>query len=183
MFVMPNGSVLSYRGQTPQIGRGTLVASGAYLIGDLITGVDCSFWFNTVVRADCNYIRIGDRTNVQDGTVIHVTNKTGPTIIGNDVTIGHNATIHACTIKDKVLIGMDATILDGAVIPSLCYVGAGSLVPPNKTYPEGMLIMGSPAKAVRPLTEQEIRYLDISVENYLHYKEGYYPHSTKHHED
>jgi carbonic anhydrase/acetyltransferase-like protein (isoleucine patch superfamily) len=158
----------------PQLGRDVFLASGAYLIGDLIVGDQSSFWFNTTVRADCNFIRIGARTNVQDGTVIHVTYKDGPTIIGNDVTIGHNATLHACTIADKVLVGMNATILDGATISTNSYVGAGSLVTPGKTFPPGSLIVGSPAKVVRPLTEKEIAYLDISVANYLHYAEGYY---------
>lgn len=173
MLFMPNSGVISYRGKTPMLGKEVFLASGAYLIGDLIVGDQSSFWFNTTVRADCNFIRIGHRTNVQDGTVIHVTYKDGPTRIGNDVTIGHNATLHACTIEDKVLVGMNATILDGAVISSNSYVGAGSLVTPGKKFPPGVLIVGAPAKVQRPLSDEEIKYLDISVANYIHYAEGY----------
>jgi carbonic anhydrase/acetyltransferase-like protein (isoleucine patch superfamily) len=173
MFLMNHAGIYSYRNHTPKFGSNPFLASGAYLIGDLIVGDDCSFWFNVTVRADCNYIRIGNRTNVQDGSVIHVTYKDGPTIIGDDVTIGHNATLHACTIANKVLIGMNATILDGASISERSYVGAGSLVTPGKTFPPGVLIVGSPAKVVRDLTAKEIEYLDISVKNYLMYKQGY----------
>src|SRR5690606_10210173 len=112
MYAMPGSVILPYRGTRPKLGHGVVLASGAHLIGDLIVGDEASFWFNTVVRADCNYIRIGQRTNVQDGTVIHVTNGDAPTEIGDDVTIGHNATIHGCTIKSGSLIGMGAVILD-----------------------------------------------------------------------
>jgi len=174
MYVMPQASILPYEGKSPVVGKNSFLANGAHLIGDLIAGEDCSFWFNTVVRADCNYIRIGDRTNVQDGTVIHVTNGTGPTFIGSDVTIGHQATIHACTIKDMILIGMNATILDGAVINNRSFVAAGSVITPGKEFPEGSMIMGAPAKAVRELTEKEVKFLEISRDNYLHYKKGYY---------
>jgi gamma-carbonic anhydrase len=173
MNIMPNASILPYKGVLPTIGKNSFLASGAHLIGDFICGEDCSFWFNTVVRADCNFIRMGDRTNVQDGTVIHVTNGTGPTYIGSDVTIGHNATLHACTIHDKVLIGMGAVVLDGAVISSYSYVAAGALVSPGKTFPEGVLIKGNPATVARELTEKERAYLKTSIEYYLEYKSNY----------
>ncbi len=173
MLVMDGASLVSYQGKSPQLGANTLVAAGARLIGDLIAGDDCSFWFNVVVRGDCNYIRIGARTNVQDNTVIHVTHTTGPTHIGANVTIGHSAVIHACTIGDNSLIGMGAVILDGAVIPENSFVAAGALVTPGKKYPSGHLIKGSPAVAARPLTEQELDGIKSSVEHYLEYKSNY----------
>lgn len=170
---MPLASITSWNGKVPKLGEGVFLANGAHLSGDLVVGDGSSFWFNTTVRADANFIRIGARTNVQDGTVIHVTYATGPTHIGNEVTIGHNATIHACTIHDHVLVGMGAVILDGAVIRSNSYIGAGSIVPPNKEYPEGVLILGSPAKVVRDLRQSEIDYLKKSVEHYQAYAAGF----------
>jgi len=173
--VMNGGSVIPYHGVMPQIGAGSLVASGAHVIGDVIAGVDVSFWFNTVVRGDCNYIRIGDRTNIQDGTVIHVTHTTAPTIIGKNVTIGHSAVIHGCTIEDRCLIGMGAVLLDGAIIRTGSVVAAGTVVPPGKDFPAGSLILGNPGKPVRTLRDVEIRMLDDSIQNYLEYKRGYCP--------
>jgi len=170
---MPQATLTVYRGVAPRLGRGCFLAAGAHLIGDLIAGDDTSFWFNTVVRADCNFIRIGARTNVQDGTVIHVTQGSGPTSIGSDVTIGHSAVIHACTIKDLVLIGMGAIVLDGAVIHSNSLVAAGALVSPGKEFPEGVLIKGAPAQVARDLNAKELAYLKTSVQYYLEYKNGY----------
>ena len=173
MWQMPGSSIITYKGKTPQLGKDCFLASGAHLIGDLVVGKDSSFWFNTVVRADCNYIRIGERTNVQDGTVIHVTQFKGPTHIGNDVTIGHGAIIHACTIGDLCLIGMGAVLLDGARIANKSMVAAGSIVSPGKEYPEGVLIKGAPAKVARDLSAEELKYLTTSVEYYIDYKSHY----------
>jgi carbonic anhydrase/acetyltransferase-like protein (isoleucine patch superfamily) len=173
MHAMAGSSITPFKGIHPIIGKDCFLANGAHLIGDLVVGEESSFWFNTVVRADCNFIRIGKRTNVQDGTVIHVTSGTGPTVIGNDVTIGHSAVIHACTIEDLVLIGMGSIILDGARIRSNSLVAAGSVVTPGKEFPEGVLIKGSPAVVARPLTPQESAYLKKSVEYYLEYARGY----------
>ncbi len=173
MKQMTGSTVTPYGGHTPKIGQDCFLASGAHLIGDLEVGEACSFWFNTVVRADCNIIRIGDRVNVQDGTVIHVTAGTGPTHIGSNVTIGHSAIIHACTIADDVLVGMGATILDGAQISSNCFVAANALVPPGRDYPEGKMIMGSPAKAIRDVTDEELRYIRESAIHYVEYALGY----------
>jgi len=175
MYAMPQSVILPYHGVEPKFGKGSFLAAGACVIGDVIAGEDTSFWFNTVVRGDCQIIRIGDRTNVQDGTVIHVTNGKGPTHIGSDVTIGHGAVIHACTIADRCLIGMGSIILDNVKVGTNCFVGAGALLPPGKEYPPGSLIVGSPAKVVRPLTEKELAFLGESVENYLAYKKGYMP--------
>jgi len=172
-FQMPGSYIHSYAGQTPRLGRNVFLASSAQLIGDLEAGDDCSFWFNTTTRADCNRVRMGARVNVQDNTVIHVTHKTGPTTIGSDVTIGHGAVIHACTIGNFCLIGMGAIILDGAIIPDYSFVAAGALVSPGKTFPSGMLIKGSPAVAARPLRDEERQAIRDSVKNYLDYKRKY----------
>lgn len=173
MYQMRGSNILPYKIIKPTFGKGCFVAPGAQLIGDLIAGDDVSFWFNTVVRADCNSIRIGNKTNIQDCAVIHVTNGTGPTTIGSDVTIGHSAVLHACTIDDLVLIGMGSIILDGARVQSKSIVAAGSVLPPGREYPSGVLIMGSPAKIIRDLTDEEIKSLGRSVEYYLEYKKNY----------
>ena len=175
MYLMPGASLLPYRGTMPNLGRGTFVAAGAHIIGDVVTGEQANIWFNCTVRGDCNLIRIGARTNIQDNSVVHVTHGSGPTHIGADVTIGHGAIIHACTIEDRVLIGMGAVILDGAVIPSNSLVAAGSVVPPGKKYPGGYLLLGSPAKPVRVLTPEEIREIGESVQHYLEYTSHYLP--------
>ena len=163
MYLMPGSTLLPYKGTLPELGKGVFAASGAHLIGDLIVGEESSFWFNTVVRADCCHIRIGARTNVQDGTVIHVTNSKHPTIIGDDVTIGHSAVLHGCEVKNGCLIGMGATVMDGAVIGENCIVAAGALVPPGKVYPPGVLIKGNPAKETRALSEQELQFLKLRL--------------------
>ncbi|MFW7377621.1 MAG: gamma carbonic anhydrase family protein [Oligoflexus sp.] len=178
MYLMPDSSLLPYKGHFPKLGSGVFVASGARLIGDLMIGEESSIWFNVTVRADCHYIRIGKRTNVQDNTVIHVTNSRFPTNIGDDVTIGHSAVLHGCEIKGKTLIGMGAIIMDGVTIPENSIVAAGSLVTPGKSFPEGHLIMGSPAKAVRALTTEESQSLETSIRYYLEYKSHYVPHSS-----
>lgn len=178
MYLMPGSNILPYKGKTPKLADGIFAAAGAQLIGDLEAGEDCGFWFNTVVRADCHYIRIGKRTNVQDGTVIHVTNGQFPTIIGDDVTIGHGAVIHGCTVGNLCLIGMGAIIMDGAEIGDRCIVAAGALVAPGKKYEAGSLIKGSPANAVRSISEKEEEFLKISSERYLEYKKHYVPNHT-----
>jgi carbonic anhydrase/acetyltransferase-like protein (isoleucine patch superfamily) len=174
IYVMSGATISRFGSFSPRISSNSFLANGAHLIGNLQTGVDCSFWFNTVVRADCHQILIGDRVNVQDGTVIHVTGGTGPTSIGSDVTIGHNCTIHACTIEDFCLIGMGSILLDGAVIGRESWVAAGALVTPGKKFPPRSMIMGSPAKAVRELRADEVQAIRDSVKNYLDYKVGYY---------
>ena len=175
MYLMPGSTLLPYRGKTPILGQGVFVASGAHIIGDTEIGEDSSIWFNTVIRGDCNYIRIGKRTNVQDGTVIHVTNSYYPTFIGDDVTIGHGAVLHGCRIGNLCLIGMGATVMDDVTIPDRCLVAAGSLVPPGKSFQPGTLIRGNPAREVRALTDKEISDLERSMRYYLEYKQGYMP--------
>ena len=173
MYQMPNSLVMPWQDHHPQFGKDVFVASGAAVIGQVKLGDQVNVWFNTVIRGDVNTISIGARTNVQDNTTVHVTSKTGPTVIGSDVTIGHNAVIHACTIEDLCLIGMGSTILDGAVIGKQSFVAAGSVVTPGKKMPSGMMIMGSPAKAVRPLTEQELAFLESSARDYVKTAQSY----------
>lgn len=173
MYQMPGASIIPYNNKLPELGSGVFVASGAILIGDLKVGVDSSFWFNTVVRADCNYITIGAQTNVQDGSVIHVTRQLHPTIIGDRVSIGHNVTLHGCRIGNGCLIGTGAIVLDGTVIGENCFVAAGSLVTPHKTFEPNSMIMGSPARRTRPLTKKEQDILQQTPKNYLTYKSSY----------
>lgn len=175
MYLMPGSHVLPYKGIQPTIGKGTFVAAGAQLIGDLIIGEEASIWFNTVIRGDCNFIRIGNRTNVQDGTVIHVTNSTAPTIIGDDVTVGHGAVIHGCTVGRGSLVGMGAILLDHCEVGEQSFVAAGALLAPGKKYPSRSLIKGSPAQVARPLRDEELEQLERSVRYYLEYKSHYMP--------
>jgi len=164
----------------PDIGENSWIAPSADVIGNVTMGRDCSVWFGCVVRGDVHRIEIGERTNIQDMTMIHVTHYKNPdmsdghpTIIGSDVTIGHRVMLHGCTVEDACLIGMSATILDGAVIGRESIVGAGSLVTKNKVFPPRSLIMGSPARAVRTLADEEVRELYASAERYVGFKEDY----------
>jgi len=166
---------------TPKIGKYSWIAPSADVIGDVEIGQDCSIWFGSIIRGDVHFIKIGDRTNIQDLSMIHVTHYKkerelgdgNPTIIGNDVTVGHRVMLHGCTIEDACLIGMSATILDGAVIGKESIVGAGSLVTKNKIFPPRSLIMGSPAKVVRELTNEEVEELYASASRYVTFKNDY----------
>lgn len=165
--------ILPLKGKTPKIGEGSFVAPSADLIGDVKIGKGCSIWFNTTLRGDVMPIVIGDETNIQDNSVIHGTYKKCGAVIGNRVTVGHSVILHGCTIGDKVLIGMGAIIMDQAKIPARSIVGAGSLVTENADFPEGHLILGRPAKAIRPLNEKELAFLDKSADNYIEYMSWY----------
>jgi carbonic anhydrase/acetyltransferase-like protein (isoleucine patch superfamily) len=149
------------------------VATGSHVVGDVWLGEESSVWFNSVLRGDVNYIRVGARTNIQDNSVVHVTFEGQPTIIGNDVTIGHSAIIHACTIHDFALIGMGCTVLDGAEIGEFVLLGAGSLVTQNTKIPSGMKAFGRPAKVVAPLTEEEREGLRFSSAHYVRLAKTY----------
>ncbi|MBM4252649.1 MAG: gamma carbonic anhydrase family protein [Deltaproteobacteria bacterium] len=164
---MPGASILPYGGKQPKLAADVFVASGAHLIGDLEIGAGSSIWFNTVVRGDVHYIRIGERTNIQDNSTVHVTGNKLPCIIGSDITVGHNVLLHACTVEDLCLIGMGAIVLDGAVISRESLVGAGAVVTPGKTFPPRSLIIGSPARVVRSLTEAEVQGLRDSAHAYV----------------
>ncbi len=170
----------SFKGINPTIGKNTWVAPSADVVGDVVCGEDCSIWFGVVVRGDVHHIRIGDRVSIQDLSMVHVTHYKKadksdghPTIIGSDVTIGHKVMLHGCTIEDACLVGMSATILDGAIIGKESIVGAGSLVTKNKVFPPRSLIMGSPAKLVRELSEDEVKELYASASRYVEFKSHY----------
>ena len=165
--------IMDLNGKKPQIGEKTYVAPSADIIGDVRIGKNCSVWFNTTLRGDVMPIVIGDETNIQDNTVIHGTYKKCGAVIGNKVTVGHSVILHGCKIGDLVLIGMGTVIMDQAEIPSRCIVGAGSLVTEGAKFPEGHLILGRPAKAVRPLNEKELAFLPQSAQNYMDYMKWY----------
>jgi len=167
----------------PEPSKSTWIADSADVIGNVTLGDNVSIWFGCVIRGDVHRIKIGDRSNIQDLSMVHVTHYKkedmsdgNPTIIGNDVTVGHRVMLHGCTIKDACLIGMSATILDGSVIGKESIVGAGSLVTKNKKFPPRSLIMGSPAKVVRQLTDAEVQELYDSAKRYVEFKDSYlYP--------
>lgn len=163
----------AYDGKKPRIGQRVFVADNAALIGDVEIGNDCSIWFGTTVRGDVNLIRIGSRTNVQDNCTIHVTHEQWPTVIAEEVTIGHGAIVHGCTVHRGALIGMGSRVLDGAVIGENALVGAGALVPEGMNVPPRTLVVGVPARVKRPLTEDELAKLEQSWRNYVSYKEKY----------
>ena len=172
--------LLRYKEWFPQKAEGVWIAPDATIIGNVEIGKDSSIWFGCVVRGDVHYIKIGERTNIQDLSMIHVTHYKKPdmsdghpTIIGNDVTIGHRVMLHGCTIEDACLIGMNATILDGAVIGKESIVGAGALVTGGKKFPPRSLILGAPAKVVRELTDEEVAELYASAKRYVGFKNDY----------
>lgn len=152
--------------RAPKVGAGVFIAPGAVVLGDVTLGEGASVWHNAVLRGDINRIEIGRHSNVQDNAVVHLADEY-PCLVGNHVTIGHGAIIHACTIKDEVLVGMGATILDGAVIGEQSVVGAGALVTQRKEIPPGSLVMGSPAKVVRALTTEEREAVKVWAEKYV----------------
>ena len=164
--------LLPFKNRSPVLGKGAFVAPDATLIGDVVLGDDASVFFQSVLRADINSIRIGARSNLQDQTVIHLASDT-PTIVGEDVSVGHRCILHACTIEDRVLIGMGSILMDHVVIGSDSIVGAGTLVPKGKTFPPGSLIVGSPARLVRALTEDEKASIAKLAQKYLGVKNEY----------
>jgi gamma-carbonic anhydrase len=166
---MPIHSYLSYK---PTIGLGVYIAPGAQLIGRALLGDHVSLWHNVVVRADVNVIEIGENTNIQDLSMLHVT-EMNALKIGKNVSLGHGVILHGCTIEDSCLVGMGAIVLDGSVIGENSVVAAGSVVPPNKKFPSGSMIMGNPAKVVRPLTPEERTGYGNHYKSYVAYKEQY----------
>jgi gamma-carbonic anhydrase len=165
--------VRPFDGKAPRLHDSVFVAETALVVGDVDIGEQSTIWFGTVVRGDVNSVRIGARTNVQDQSVIHVTAGTHPTVVGDDVTLGHRVTLHGCTVKDRCLIGMGTIVLDGAVIGEESLVGAGSLVSPGTVVPPRTLALGSPARVKRPLTAAEIAYFRESADHYVQYARRY----------
>jgi carbonic anhydrase/acetyltransferase-like protein (isoleucine patch superfamily) len=170
-------SVRSYKESQPQIAPSAFVDESAVVIGDVVVGEESSVWPMAVVRGDVNFIRIGERSNVQDGSVLHVTHDHGgapggfPLLIGDEVTVGHNVTLHGCTIGDRCLIGMGSIILDGATLEEGVLLAAGSLVPPGKTLEGGYLWLGSPVKRGRPLSDAEWDWFGYSAAHYSRLKD------------
>lgn len=167
-------NIISVRGFTPQIGENCFIASTGTLIGEVNMGKDCSVWFNAVVRGDVNSIRMGDKVNIQDGAVIHGTYEKAATLIGNNVSIGHNALVHGCTIHDNVLIGMGAIVMDNAIVKSNCLIAAGAVVLANTVVESGSVYAGVPAKKVKEISpdlfEGEVMRI---ADNYLLYSSWY----------
>ena len=162
-----------YKDRLPEVHPTAYIDQSAQVIGDVTIGEQSSVWMTVVIRGDVNYIRIGDRTNIQDGTVVHVMHDTCPTVIGNDVTIGHGAIVHGCTIADRVLVGMGAIVLNGASIGADSIVAAGSLVTERMVIPARSLVMGSPAMVKRPLNDTEVASIQEYADNYVRYKRDY----------
>lgn len=160
-----------YRDYFPRIGENVFLAPGVKLIGNVEIGNNSSIWYNTVVRGDVHYIKIGQNTNVQDCSMLHVTNGKFPLNIGNEVTIGHSVTLHGCTLNDLCLIGIGAIVLDGAVVESNSMVAAGALVKQNFVVPSGKLVAGVPAKIIRDLTEAEVKDFKASAKRYVEYSQ------------
>jgi carbonic anhydrase/acetyltransferase-like protein (isoleucine patch superfamily) len=160
-------NVRPFGGISPRIHPTALVMEGSTVIGDVEIGEESSVFPAVVVRGDVHHVRIGRRTNLQDGTVVHVTTGVYPAELGDDVTVGHSAVIHGCTIKDRCLIGMGAIVLDGAVVGPEAMVGAGAVVTPGTVVPPGVLVLGSPAKVKRPLTPDELTNLRASAAHYV----------------
>lgn len=165
--------IIPYGGSAPRIAASVFLADGSVVTGDVEIGEDSSVWFQTVIRGDVNHVRIGARTNVQDHSVVHVSSGTHPTVIGDDVTIGHRAVLHGCTVKDRCLVGIGAIVLDGAVVGPDAMVGAGALVPPGMVVPPGTLVLGAPAKVKRQLGPDELAYFRTSAANYAAYAARY----------
>jgi len=172
-------AIRAYRSVSPTLGNNTYIDDTAVIVGDIHCGDDVSIWPLVAARGDVNKIRIGARTNVQDGTVLHVTRKSRsnpnghPLIIGDDVTIGHKCMLHGCQLGDRILVGMGAIIMDGAIVGDDVFIGAGALVPPNKKLESGYLYVGSPVKQARALTKEETDFLALSANNYVELKNEY----------
>lgn len=160
-FIHPFGGI------HPTIAQDAFIAPGVVVTGDVTIGAESSLWFGCVVRGDVNHVRIGNRTNIQDGTVIHVTRQTGPTIIGSGITIGHRALLHACTLEDDCFIGMGAILLDDVVVESGAMVAAGAMVPPGKRVKKGEIWAGNPARFFRELSAKEASFIAVSAQNYV----------------
>lgn len=174
---MPN--IRTFKNITPSIGNTNYIDSSAVVIGDVTTGIDVGIWPLVVIRGDVNSISIGSRTNIQDGSVLHVTHKNRsnpdgyPLIIGEDVTVGHKVMLHGCKLGNRILVGMGAIIMDNVIIEDDVFIGAGTLVPPNKVLESGYLYVGNPMKQVRKLSEAELSFLKKSAANYVSFKNEY----------
>lgn len=172
-------AIRRFKGLAPSLGQDVFVDESAVVIGDVTLGDDVSVWPNTVIRGDMHSIKIGQRCSIQDGSILHITHASDynpggyPLTLGDDVTVGHMAMLHGCSIGNEVLIGMQAMVMDGAVIEDQVVLGAGSLVPPGKVLKSGSLYVGRPAKAIRELNEKELSYFKYTASNYVKLKNDY----------
>src|SRR4029078_2474287 len=173
------GMIRTFQGIKPTIPKSCFIEETGIVIGDVVLGEHCSVWFHAVVRGDVHFIRIGDRTNMQDFVILHVTHDTRPLIIGNEVTIGHAAILHGCTIKDRVLIGMGAIVMDGAVIGEDSVVGAGALVVEDMMVPPKSVILGSPGRVRRAVSETDLAWMKASAAHYVQYAGQYLDNSSR----
>jgi carbonic anhydrase/acetyltransferase-like protein (isoleucine patch superfamily) len=161
--------ILPVKGVHPQIGNDGFIAPNATIVGDVKIGDRCSVWFNAVIRGDVNSITIGNESNIQDGAVIHATYLKAATLIGNRVNVGHNAIVHGCTVKDNVLIGMGAIVMDHAVVEEYCIIAAGAVVLENTICESGYIYAGTPAKKIKPITDEQRTLLTRLPDNYIMY--------------
>lgn len=169
-------TIRPYRGVLPQVAASAYIDESARVVGDVIIGGESSVWLNAVVRGDVNSVRIGARTNLQDGVLVHVNrDPSHPTLVGDDVTVGHGAILHGCTVEDRCLIGMGAILLNGCRIGSDSIVAAGTLVTEGAEVPPGSLVMGSPGRVRRPVTDAERALIAQSAANYVEYRRAYLP--------
>jgi carbonic anhydrase/acetyltransferase-like protein (isoleucine patch superfamily) len=168
------GIVREYAGKKPTLGERVFLAETAAVIGDVVLGDDVSIWYNSVIRGDCHFIRIGARSNIQDNCAVHVTQGTHPTILEEEVTLGHGAIVHGATVHNGALIGIRSTVMDAAEIGESALIGAGALVTPRTIVPARTLWLGSPARQVRALSDAEVEDLRRYHLNYLGYKEEYF---------
>jgi gamma-carbonic anhydrase len=163
--------IQTVKGVSPKMGKNCFLAENATVIGDVVMGDECSVWYNAVVRGDVHSIRIGNKTNIQDGAIIHCTYQKAATVIGNEVSIGHNAIVHGCTLEDRVLIGMGAIVMDHVVVQTGAIVAAGAVVLENTVVEAGYIYAGIPAKKVKPVGEELAKIFDRTANNYVMYKE------------
>jgi len=166
-LILPVNNIL------PQIPDNCFIAENSTIVGDVKFGNNCSVWFNAIIRGDVHSIEIGDRTNIQDGAVIHCTYQKAKTVIGNDVSIGHRAIVHGCTVHDHVLIGMGAIVMDHAVINEYCIIAAGSIILENTICESGYIYAGSPAKKIKAISEDQKKLLDKLPNNYIMYSDWF----------
>lgn len=159
--------IRGFGGKRPTIDPSAFVAENATVVGDVTVGARSSLWFGSVIRGDVFHVRIGSETSVQDNAVIHVTHDAYPTVVGDRVTLGHSVVLHGCTVRDLVIVGMGAIILDQADVGERCIVGAGALVTPGTKIPSGHLVVGAPARVKRPLTEDELEWIGRSAGHYV----------------
>jgi gamma-carbonic anhydrase len=168
-----NAMLIPYDGRAPRLDSSAYVVQSATIVGDVVIGPESSVWFGAVVRGDLEPIRIGSRTNVQDNATVHVVGGRFGTTLGDGVTVGHNAVVHGCVVEDGSLIGMGAIVLDGAVVGAESLVGAGALVTPGMRVRPRSLVLGSPARVLRPLTDEELERIRSSAANYVEYARRY----------